>query len=785
MSAIRHAATNASRALIRPDRFTLLLIAIAVLGAGLVLARQITYGVTLWGDSLYYISTARGLLEGEGLTALWSGAPLQTKPPLYPMMLTIGSLGLFDPWDVSGPFNAICHGLTVLVAGQWLRRHVRSSLLAIWGSLAIAISLPLIAVAGAAAAEAPFYLLTTLALSRFSAWSEEPKRATLLQAGVFTALACLTRYPGVALIPIFVLLLLLQRDSPVFVKARRIAAYVLISGIPLALYLIRNYFIFGSITPNIVDESRREGIRSVPAILEETIRYIGEWIAPGLSINETIHLIVSSILLLLIIAGFSYFARIREEKYPFSIFMATHSAAIMISINAGGLAFGFEERYATMLYIPFIFILSALVDEVIHVREWSIFRIPEHLPVFGGITGIAIIVFLLLYGWVGYNTKLNEEEIRLFNSDQFYRAVEDDSEFLTYMASIETGMIWGNVSALTAYFYAEKRANEYGLLPNEYDDLSEFIDSTEIGEYIAWSQYPAPHAQADYTFAEIKEGIDGLDFVASVLDGNVLQVSKRTNAEKYAAITSREPDIISEFNIYLSGNKLSFIREPCLRSEIQDTVYVHIIPRNVSDLPEKFMHSSIENLDFRFRTAGVIFDGICMATIPLPDYQITTIYTGVHASGTHFWRGQFHPSFDTFPDPAVIWSATLEPPLDTARLQGDYDAITSGAPVVQSFYSVWIDGPYISYTREPCERDDTTALFFLHVYPDDDDDLPDERKPDVDFDNLDFVFEPATGSVRFDGKCIATRILPDYPIASIRTGQYDARGDIWSVDISR
>lgn len=43
---------NARLARIRPDRFTLLLIAIAVLGAGLVLARQFTYGPLLHWDSL-------------------------------------------------------------------------------------------------------------------------------------------------------------------------------------------------------------------------------------------------------------------------------------------------------------------------------------------------------------------------------------------------------------------------------------------------------------------------------------------------------------------------------------------------------------------------------------------------------------------------------------------------------------------------------------------------------------------------------------------------------------
>lgn len=49
---------SAHLARIRPDRFTLLLIAIAMLGTGLVLARQVTYGVSLHSDSVQHLSAA-------------------------------------------------------------------------------------------------------------------------------------------------------------------------------------------------------------------------------------------------------------------------------------------------------------------------------------------------------------------------------------------------------------------------------------------------------------------------------------------------------------------------------------------------------------------------------------------------------------------------------------------------------------------------------------------------------------------------------------------------------
>ena len=60
--------------------------------------------------------------------ALWGG-----WPPLYPAMLAGGGLFGLDPYAVAGPLNAVIFGLTVLVAGSWLRRRLHSRFLWLWG----------------------------------------------------------------------------------------------------------------------------------------------------------------------------------------------------------------------------------------------------------------------------------------------------------------------------------------------------------------------------------------------------------------------------------------------------------------------------------------------------------------------------------------------------------------------------------------------------------------------------------------------------------------------------
>ena len=91
--------------------------------------------------------------------------------------------------------------------------------------------------------------------------------------------------------------------------------------------------------------------------------------------------------------------------------------------------------------------------------------------------------------------------------------------------------------------------------------------------------------------------------------------------------------------------------------------------------------------------------------------------------------------------------------------------------IISDEFDVYLDGRRLLYVRENCqrERENTEAWFFLHVVPVDRYDMPMHRWR-YGFDNLDFRF---ADRVYIDSNhCIATRLLPDYAIAAIRTGQY-------------
>ena len=101
-------------------------------------------------------------------------------------------------------------------------------------------------------------------------------------------------------------------------------------------------------------------------------------------------------------------------------------------------------------------------------------------------------------------------------------------------------------------------------------------------------------------------------------------------------------------------------------------------------------------------------------------------------------------------------------------------------PSIRSTFDVYLREDRLIYVKEPCSAEDMQGAFFLHVVPADASDLPEHRKR-YGFDNLgDFRFRDY--SFPLNEGCVAQRVLPDYPITRIRTGQYTDEGIVWEGD---
>lgn len=113
--------------------------------------------------------------------------------------------------------------------------------------------------------------------------------------------------------------------------------------------------------------------------------------------------------------------------------------------------------------------------------------------------------------------------------------------------------------------------------------------------------------------------------------------------------------------------------------------------------------------------------------------------------------------------------------LRDAVLSGDY-----AEPSARATFDVYHSENRLIYYKEPCGAADTAAKFFLHLFPEDPGDLPDEFRQHG-FHNRDFYFSERGGLL--DGECLTIVPLPGYEIARIRTGQYLPGGEqLWRAD---
>ena len=253
------------------------------------------------------------------------------------------------------------------------------------------------------------------------------------------------------------------------------------------------------------------------------------------------------------------------------------------------------------------------------------------------------------------------------------------------------------------------------------------------------------------------------------LIGNIKASSALATRSDYEAVVSGEPLIRSDFDVYFSENKLTYVKEPCASADTEAMFFLALYPADADDLPSRRRQHGFNNLGFYFYGRGLIFDGKCMARISLPEYAIARISTGqfvrVDGGYNNLWAVEMRLDDGV----ALIVNARESKKSLEAALRSDYEAVVSGEPVMRSDFDVYLSENTLTYVKEPCASADTEAKFFLALYPADADDLPDRRRQ-YGFDNLDFDFDER--GVISDGKCMARIPLPGYAIAGIGTGQY-------------
>ena len=98
----------------------------------------------------------------------------------------------------------------------------------------------------------------------------------------------------------------------------------------------------------------------------------------------------------------------------------------------------------------------------------------------------------------------------------------------------------------------------------------------------------------------------------------------------------------SDFDVYLRGNDLAYLKENCVAGDVEERFFLHIFPVDSADLPADWRERGFDNLDFQFADHGAYAGDKCVAMRELPGYAIDRIRTGQFVSGEgRVWGAEF------------------------------------------------------------------------------------------------------------------------------------------------
>ena len=162
----------------------------------------------------------------------------------------------------------------------------------------------------------------------------------------------------------------------------------------------------------------------------------------------------------------------------------------------------------------------------------------------------------------------------------------------------------------------------------------------------------------------------------------------------------------------------------------------------------------------------------CYVKRYLDYWPLYRIQTGEYREGKLLWEGTF--SVDSEQEVANL----------LAPHRNRYMAVAGRDPIARSHWNVHVFGREIIHLKDPCHSVDLDEDFVMHVLP-----ARSVKSSELESRSDGFILyqwndfrrvhgnSATVGSSMFDGKCILTYLLPDFPVAAVKTGQRN----IWEV----
>ena len=274
----------------RADPVVLGILALALVAGLLVVIRTWEFGIGLSPDSVQYVSMARalGTDHGPDLRPTW--------PPLFVLVLAAPGVVGVDPIDAAAVLNPSILVCICLVSGLWFYRRTDSGLVSIVVAVALASSIPLTRVSSFVWTEPLFVLLTVCSLVLLESHLRNDSLRVLLLAALLAALACLTRYAGIALVASTVLIVLSRPQLTLRRKVIETLTYSAVAALPVCLWLLRNHLLSETFVG-----TRTAGIWSFSENAERAVLTLGAWGIPWRRPGLGLEWLISAIPLLAVV----------------------------------------------------------------------------------------------------------------------------------------------------------------------------------------------------------------------------------------------------------------------------------------------------------------------------------------------------------------------------------------------------------------------------------------------------------------------------------------------------
>ena len=646
----------------RPGRGTLLIVGAAVLGVGLVLAREFSYGPGLGPDSAIYVKVARNLLAGEFFRQLY-GEPFILQPPLYPALLAAASLPLGDPKDAIAPLNAAISGATIVVVGTWLRRRIESRFVAAWGVLAVACSHPLVWAGAIGFPLALFILLTMAALINADNYFRDGRRSSLVWASLFSSLAWLTHYTGGAAVVAVAVLLVARPDAALSARIKRAVSYAVGGAAPLVLWQMLIIYRTGELLPLgrgvtysslslIGDTSTAASKWAFVNLFVDSLHGDGvQWAFASALSGAALSALAVGVGWGIIRASFKQSDGLRVWEmwgtlFVFGGFSLAFLFFYLVALMMGQTWHGAQDRHLIPAYLPLLAAAAVALDNLIRrARGNERTSFASGLSVHLAPSTIAMAAMGL---WLALALALHPVAIAEANAygiaggaGHYGRPRYVDSETIRHARSrVPAADIYSN-DALALSLYVPRIPSPRPI-PHRMEELPGWIGAAPDGAFVVWLH--ALGGLPNYAAADLR-ATPGLEAAAELADGAVFIVDKAHNPRParqaaYDAVAAREPAARSVYDVFLDGRTLAYVKSPCAREETAARFFLHVVPVDMNDLPDGRKRWGFDNLDFSFEFDGVRLGDACMVGVALPAYAIAEIETGQFEGDRRLWDAE-------------------------------------------------------------------------------------------------------------------------------------------------